>query len=119
MSPWKTNDDKLHQKFKNSQSKYQKSERDHKGLGVADCNGTYYKRVEYDKSIEYNFLVKERAKVVHERLQRDEIYVKLVKSMENNAEAAILSNISKKCKTDNGKHQANEFCVLVWKYLKT
>ena len=43
--PDKTNDENLHEKFKNAQYKYQMSQRAHNFLGIADCNGTYYKRV--------------------------------------------------------------------------
>ena len=62
--------------------------------------------------------VKERANVFCERLKRDDIYVNQANIMKKNAEASIISNISKKWTTDNGYQKTNNVIILVFRSFK-
>ena len=94
-------------------------------LGDVEDDGTYIKRLNYQKNggalrkyfsekVEdiYDFTIRERVKVVQDRLQRGAIYVTQSKNIKKINNTSILVHISKAWGTTLGVHQYNRTCLI-------
>ena len=105
--PDKENVTKTKGKYKWAHNAYQKCQRAYEIMGGVEDDGTYLKRVNYDKDggslrmyfygqVEdiYDCTIREREKVVQDRLKRDAIFATRSNNIKNITNTSILARIS-------------------------